>query len=264
MSKAVEENPVIDRPKRLTDEACEQLVAQYTPLVSAIAKSLLRKLPANVEVDDLIQDGFVGLLVAIIQSTTAHAGLAYRAYLSQRIRGAMLDGLRENDPGTRTVRAEMRRVEIIISRLSHSYGRIPSEGEIAAALEMPLEKYQSLLQQAYGYTLLSLEDFGDQNDDRDFIEWCASTSSNPLAALERKQVQRTLLKAISDLSERETQVMTAYYAEELNMRTIAVQLDITEGRVSQIHTQAIAKLRAALLGDGCGPTLVTPRWRLAS
>jgi RNA polymerase sigma factor for flagellar operon FliA len=262
MHKAADDVSVIDRPRRLSDAECAQLITQYTPLVSAIARSLLRKLPSNIEADDLIQDGFVGLLVAIIQSTTTHAGQAYRAYLSQRIRGAMLDGLRENDPGTRKVRAAMRQVEIAINRLSHRFGRMPTEGEIAVALEMPLEKYQSLLQEAYGYTLLSLEDFDDAAADQDFIEWCANTSSNPLAALERKLVQHALLKAISDLSDRETQVMTAYYTNGMNMRAIAALLGVTEGRISQIHAQSIAKLRAALLGDGSRAPLITPRWRL--
>lgn len=236
---------------------------QYAPLVSAIAKSLMRKLPPSVEADDLMQDGFVGLLVAIIQSTTAHAGQAYRSYLSQRIRGAMIDGLRENDPATRRVRAEMRRVEIVITQLGHHLGRMPAEGEIADALGMALGDYQSLLQEAYGYTLLSLDDFGDEQADRDFVEWCANTSSNPLASLERKLVQKALLKAISDLPEREAEVMNAYYVEELNMRIIAERLGLSEGRISQIHTQAIARLRAALLGDGSVPALITPRWRQA-
>lgn len=262
MSKiTADASPVVNRPRRLSDAECEQLVTQYTPLVSAIAKSLLRKLPANVEADDLMQDGFVGLLVAIIQTTTAHAGRAYQAYLSQRIRGAMLDGLRENDPGTRKVRADMRRVEIAINQLCHRLGRMPQEGEIAATLDMSLPDYQHLLQQAYGYTLLSIEDFDDAHAERDFLEWCANTSSNPLAALERKMVQQALLKAISDLTEREARVMHAYYVDDMNMRAIAVSLEITEGRVSQIHSQSIAKLRAVLLGDGCGPSLVTPRWR---
>lgn len=239
------------------------MVAQHTPLVSAIARSLLRRLPANIEVDDLIQDGMVGLLVAIIQSTTSQAGKSYNVYLSQRIRGAMLDGLRENDPGSRKVRQNMRRVEVTITQLCHRFGRMPLESEVAEALGMALDSYQSLLQQADGYTLFSLEDFDEVQQERDFISWCASTNSNPVAALERKAVQRTLLLALNQLTEREAAVMQAYYSDEQTMKEIAIALGITEGRISQIHTQAIAKLRAAVLGDNSTPSPLKPRWRAA-
>lgn len=249
------------KPKRLSDAECERLIAQHTPLVSAIARSLLRRLPANVEADDLIQDGMVGLLVAIIQSTTSQAGKNYHAYLSQRIRGAMLDGLRENDPGSRKVRHDMRRVEIAITQLCHRLGRMPQEGEVAEALGMALDAYQSLLQQADGYTLFSLDDFDEVRQERDFISWCANTNSNPVAALERKIVQRTLLLALSDLTEREGAVMQAYYSDDRTMREIGVLLGITEGRVSQLHAQAIAKLRAAVLGTDTQPSILKPRWR---
>lgn len=237
-------------------------MAEHTPLVSAIARSLLRKLPASVELDDLLQDGFVGLLVAVIQATTVQAGKRYEAYLTQRIRGAMLDGLRRNDPGSRKVRQQMRQVEIAISQLSQRLGRMPLESEVAAAMAMTLRDYQLLLQEADGYTLLSLEDFTDAEAEQDFVEWCASTNSNPLAVLERKAVQRALLQAISTLSEREEQLMNLYYIENKTMQQIAAVLTVTEGRVSQIHTQIIAKLRAVVLGDSAQASLLQPRWRL--
>lgn len=260
-NRADDPNPVPRR--RLSEEECERLVAEHTPLVSAIARSLLRRLPPHIEADDLIQDGFVGLLVAVIQSTSVHANNHYQSYLSQRIRGAMLDGLREADPASRKVRREMRRVESAIHRLSHHLGRMPHEAEVAAELGVSLAAYQLLLQHADGYQLFSLEDFGDANIDRDFLDWCASTNSSPLAALERKVVQRTLLMAISDLTTREEAVMKAYYVEGMTMKAIGERYGITEGRVSQIHTQTIAKLRSALLGYDATPSLLTPRWRLS-
>lgn len=248
--------------RKLTEEEGERLVAEHAPLVAAIARSLLRKLPSHVLADDLIQDGYLGLMAAIIQSTTHNAGRHYQVYLSQRIRGAMLDGLRENDPGSRRVRREMRRVEKTIHELGHRLGRAPQESEVAAALDLSLAAYQQLLQEAQGYMLFSLEDFDDKDPGKDFMAWCASTNSNPIAALERLSVQRSLLLAISDLSEREEAVMRHYYVDGLAMKAIGTQLGITESRVSQIHTQAIAKLRAALLGDDSKPSLLAPRWRL--
>ena len=254
-----------DKRRKLSEEDCERLVEQHAPLVAAIARSLLRKLPANVLADDLMQDGFIGLMTAIIQSTTHHAGKHYQAYLSQRIRGAMLDGLRENDPATRRVRREMRRVEAAIHQLGHRFGRAPTEGEIAEELGMPLASYQELLQETDGYMLFSLADFDDADPGKDFIAWCASTNSSPLAALERRSVQKTLLRAISDLSEREEEVMKCYYVDGLPMREIGRQCSITESRVSQIHAQAIAKLRAAVLAEeNRGQSPLSPRWRTTS
>lgn len=247
--------------RRLSDAECAALIERYTPLVTAIARSLMRRLPANVEADDLLQDGFVGLLVCLIQATAEQTGQRYNAYLSLRIRGAMLDGLRDNDHGSRQVRRDMRRVEEAINRLSHQLGRMPTEGEVAVRLAMSLADYRLLLQRADSYTLLSLDDFNEADAGRDFLEFCASTSANPLAALERKLLQRTLLRALSELTEREEQVMRAYYADNLTMRQIADSLAVTEGRISQIHTQAIAKLRAALLRDEARPALIAPRWR---
>lgn len=248
--------------KKLSADDTDRLLEKYAPLVRSIAQTMLRRLPASVEFDDLMQDGYIGLLGALLHSTRTTADGQYRNYLAQRVRGAMIDGLRENDPAGRGMRREMRRVEEAIRQLSQSLGVLPGEGEVAKALEMPLADYQRLLQEAHGYTLLSLEDFGETSDDRNFLDWCSSTNADPVAALQRHALQRTLLVAISELSEREDEVMAAYYVEGLTMRLIGQRLSLTEGRVSQIHAQAIAKLRASVMQPGDrGSTLLSPRWR---
>jgi RNA polymerase sigma factor for flagellar operon FliA len=247
--------------RKLTEAESERLVTQYAPLVKAIAQSLLRKLPPSVQLDELVQDGFIGLLGGLLQATKIHAGRQFDSYLAQRVRGAMLDGLRENDPGTRAIRRDMRRVETAIRSLLHALGRSPNEGEVADALDMPLADYQRLLQEAHGYTLFSLEDFDEDDDSGKFVDWCANTSSDPLAALERKVLQRSLLMAISDLAEREEAVMVGYYVNGLGMRQIGERLGVSEGRISQIHSQVIAKLRAAVLLADAGPSPLAPRWR---
>lgn len=250
--------------KKLSTEEVDQLLEKYAPLVRSIAQTMMRRLPASVEFDDLMQDGYIGLLGALLHSTRTTADGQYRHYLAQRVRGAMLDGLREADPGSRRMRSQMRRVEEAIRELSQSLGVLPVEGEVAKALDMPLADYQRLLQEANGYTLLSLEDFGDTSDDRDFLDWCSSTNADPVAALQRHALQRTLLVAISELTEREDAVMAAYYVEGLTMRLIGQRLSLTEGRVSQIHAQAIAKLRASVMQPSQkGTTLLSPRWRAA-
>jgi RNA polymerase sigma factor for flagellar operon FliA len=247
--------------RRLTESESERLVTEHAPLVRAIAQSLLKKLPASVEFDDLVQDGFIGLLGAILQTTKARVGAHYLNYISQRVRGAMLDGLRDIDPATRSVRRAMRAVEHAINQLGHQLGRSPNEDEVARSLAMPLAEYQRLLQDAHGYTLFSIEDFDDRDSPDDFLDWCMNTRSDPLAALERRALQRKLLMAISDLSEREDEVMTLRYVEDLTMLRIGERLNLTEGRISQIHSQATAKLRAAVMDAQIAPSLLATRRR---
>lgn len=239
----------------------ERLILEYAPLVRAIAESLMRRLPANVAIDDLLQDGFIGLMDAVLRNSKHSAGHRYRSYLSLRVRGAMLDGLRQNDPGSRSVRRAMRRVERAIHELGHAQGKLPGEADVARALAMPLEDYQRLLQEAHGYSVFSIEDFDDRNSTHEFLEWCAVTQSDPVAALERRELQGQLLIAISRLSVRENQVMTLLYVNDLPMRSVGERLSLSEGRISQIHTQAIAKLRAICLGGGDGSPLLAPRRR---
>lgn len=249
--------------RSLSSEECEQLIERYGPLVRSVALSLIRKLPSNIELDDLMQEGYLGLLSALLQATRQDAQGQFRGYLAQRVRGAMIDSLRRQDPGSRRVRLEMRRVEAVISELSHALGRPPGEAEVALRLGIPLVEYQALLQDAHDYTLLSLEDFDDGTAQRDFIDWCAATGSDPLAALQRRALQKRLLKAISELAERESAVLTAYYVEELTMAAIGLRLGVSEGRVSQLRAQAIARLRAAVLEESSDVGLLRPRWRAA-
>jgi RNA polymerase sigma factor for flagellar operon FliA len=255
--------PETNRSRRLTESESERLITEHAPLVKAIAQSLLRKLPTSVVLDDLLQDGFIGLLGALLQATKTGTGGQFQQYLSQRVRGAMLDGLRQNDPGSRAVRRDMRRVEQAIHELGHTLGRSPAEEDVARSLAMPLADYQRLLQEADGYTVFSIEDFDDRNSTEVFLEWCANTQSDPLAALERRALQRKLLIAISDLSVRENEVMTLLYVNDLTMRGAGQRLCLSEGRISQIHSQAIAKLRAAVIGMEDRSSLLAPRRRPA-
>ena len=243
----------------IKDPESQRLIATHTPLVKKIAQGLLRGLPASVDADDLVQDGLLGLMSAILRTTAATTGRQFEKYISQRIRGAMIDGLRENDPGSRRVRSKMRQVELAIQRLGHQLGRAPSEGEVAVALSMPLAEYQALLQAAHGYFLISLEDLAGTETGDDYFALCASQQLDPLVVLERAEFQNLLIGAIGALPEREALVMNLYYRRGKNMRDIGAQLEVTEGRVSQIHSQAIARLRAVIVGEDELPALLAPR-----
>jgi RNA polymerase sigma factor for flagellar operon FliA len=227
----------------------QQLVIQYAPLVKRIAYHLMARLPASVQADDLIQNGMLGLLDACGRFEDGQ-GAQFETYAVQRIRGAMLDGLRENDWVPRSVRREMRRVEAAITQLEHQHGRQPNETELAAALDMPLAEYQRLLGDARGHQLLSLEDLSGSDGDEEFLDRHETgTNQDPLALLLEGDMRIALVRGIEALPEREKLVMSLYYEEELNLREIGEVLGVTESRVCQLHSQAIARLRAQVMGE---------------
>lgn len=224
----------------------QDLVRQYAQLVKRLAFQLMAKLPASVQVDDLIQNGMIGLLDALSRFEEG-MGAQFETYAVQRIRGAMLDGLRENDWVPRGIRREMRRVEEAIHRLEHQHGRQPSEGELAVSLGMPLGEYQRLLQEARGHQLIYLEDLSSEHEesylDRNLV---GPGADDPLALLEDQEMRRALVHGIEGLPERERTVMALYYDEDMNLKEIGEVLGVTESRVCQLHSQAVARLRATL------------------
>ncbi|MCL2075018.1 MAG: RNA polymerase sigma factor FliA [Betaproteobacteria bacterium] len=225
----------------------EQLVEQYAPLVKRIAYHLVARLPANVQLEDLVQNGMIGLLDAFERYREGR-GAQFETYASQRIRGAMLDGLRESDALPRQVRHEMRRVEVMLRQLEHQHGRPPSETEMADALSMSLGDYQKLMQEARGHQFLYLEDFEDGNGENNFLDRHFGDSElDPAVLFEDQTLRQNLAKAVSQLPEREQLVMALYYGEELNLREIGEVLGVTESRVCQLHSHAVVRLRGYLL-----------------
>lgn len=224
------------------------LVESYAPLVKRIACHLLAKLPASVQMEDMVQNGMLGLLDAIDRFEDG-LGAQFETYAVQRIRGAMLDGLRENDWLPRSLRRDMRRIETAIHELEQRNGRPPSEAELAQALDMPLDEYQRMLQDARGHQLVYFEDFSGAEGE-DFLErYLGEDDSNPLALLEDADMRASLIRAIDDLPEREKQVMGLYYEQELNLREIGEVLGVSESRVCQLHSQCVARLRARMFGS---------------
>jgi RNA polymerase sigma factor for flagellar operon FliA len=228
----------------------DQLVQSLVPLVRKVAHHLMARLPPSVQVDDLIQNGMIGLLDAIGRYETGF-GAQFETYATQRVRGAMLDGLRENDWLPRSVRREMRRIEEMIARLEQAQGRPPIESELAAALGMSLPEYQKALQDARGHQLFYFEDFVEAGEE-DFLErHFVDDGSDPLQVLEDASVRETLVRGIEELPEREKLVMALYYEQDLNLREIGEVMGVTESRVCQLHSQAVARLRNRVLG--CEP-----------
>ena len=236
-----------------------RMVGELSPMVRQIAYGMAKELPNSVQVSDLVQDGMQGLMEAILRANKEMTAQQFRSFAAKRIRGAVLDGLRAIDSGTRRVRRTMRDVELATQKLGHQLGRAPGEAEVAEALGMPLARYQRTLQEAHGYFLISLDDLDGRVEAGDYIEYCASANLDPLVVLERKAFQETLGAAVDALPAQEKVVMAHYYEAERNMREIAGELGVSESRVCQIHAQAIARLRVAVLGGEEKSLLLAPR-----
>lgn len=226
----------------------DQLVQRFAPLVKRIAYHLMARLPSSVQVDDLVQNGMMGLLDAISRFE-AGMGAQFETYAAQRVRGAMLDGLRENDWLPRSLRRDFRRIEQAIAQLEQQHGRTPSEQELADSLGMSLADYQKMLQDARGHQLISFEDMVEDGDE-DFLERHLTDESNePSKLLEDQSLRQLLAQGIELLPEREKLMMALYYEQDLNLREIGAVMNVTESRVCQLHSQAVARLRARIFGD---------------
>jgi RNA polymerase sigma factor for flagellar operon FliA len=225
------------------------MLKQYSPLVRRLAHQMIAKLPANVEIDDLIQVGLIGLTDAMSRFDAAQ-GVQFETFATQRIRGAMLDELRGSDWMSRGNRKQQRDIESAVHALQQKLGRSPTEGEIAKQMGLSLADYQELLGRVRGTQLVYLEDMSGGHDDggeHDYLDrHVADESESPLALLKDRRMREALVEAIKTLPEREQYVMSMYYEQDMNLKEIAAVLGVTESRVCQLHSQSIARLRVKL------------------
>ncbi len=218
-------------------------VEHYAPLVKRVALHLKARLPASVELDDLIQSGMLGLMDALSHFEDGH-GASFETYATIRVRGAMIDEMRQSDWAPRAVHQGTRQIADAVSRLQGTLGRPPKDTEIADELGVALDKYRQMLLDSSTSRIIGIEDLGVTDDviaqNRDHKE---DKLFELLAASEFKQA---LSAAISRLPEREQQVLALYYDEELNLREIGQVLDLSESRICQIMSSAMARLRSGL------------------
>ncbi len=229
-----------------TKDQKDQLLNQHAVLVKKLAYQLKAKLPPSVELDDLIQAGMMGLLDAVNRYEDTH-GAQFETYAAQRIRGAMLDELRSSDWLPRSVRKNMRDVENAISQLEQQLGQPPTEGEVAKKLNLTLSDYHEMLGECGGHQLVYYEDFHDADSGEHFLDRFQTDNSNdPIKGLLLSDFRDALIAAINALPEREKILLSLYYEQELNLKEIGAVMNVSESRVCQLHSQAVARLRAHL------------------
>jgi RNA polymerase sigma factor for flagellar operon FliA len=221
------------------------LLTEHMPLVKRLAHQMKAKLPPSVEVDDLVQAGMIGLLDAIGRYEENH-GAQFETYAVLRIRGAMLDELRSNDWMPRSTRQNMRKVEQAMAALQQQLGRPPSESEVAKSLKLSLSDYQDMLGDSGGHQLVYYEDFHDEDGNDSWLDRYAVDEDDPLRALMETDFRQAVIDAIDALPPREKLLMGLYYEEELNLKEIGAVMGVSESRVSQLHSQAVARLRTYL------------------
>jgi len=222
------------------------LLEAHAPLVKKLAHQLKAKLPPSVEVDDLIQAGMIGLLDDVSRYEETH-GAQFETYAVQRIRGAMLDELRSSDWLPRSIRQNMRKIEAAMHKVQQRAGRPPKEAEIAKELNVSLADYQELLNEGSGHQLVYYEDFHEKDENEHFLDrYCVDESSDPLQALMNGGFRDAVIRAIEALPEREKILMGLYYEQEMNLKEIGAVMGVSESRVCQLHSQAIARMRNRL------------------
>lgn len=220
----------------------ELLVQEYAPLVKRIANHLRGRLPEGVDADDLIQVGLIALLEAARQYTPAK-GASFETYAGIRVRGAMLDEVRNTDWTPRSVYRRQRELTAAIQSVENRTGRPAEAREVAEELGISLEEYFRLVTSAASHRVFSLDQ--DSEDGAAAVE-IPDQGSEPLENLESSEFRAAVAEAISALPEREALVMSLYYDEELNLKEIGEVLGVTESRACQIHGQALARIRARI------------------
>ena len=227
----------------------DKLIRQYMPLVKWVAGRVSTGMPDSVEFDDLVGFGQFGLLDAI-EKYDPDKNVKFKTYATTRIRGAIFDELRELDWVPRSVRQKSREIEDTIVELEGKLGRTATDSEIAQAMNMTEAEYQSTVMKVSGTSVLSLNDVWYSGDDSEHISIGdsieAPSSLNPDVIVEREEIRRVIIQAITELPENEKKVIVLYYHNDFSFREIGAVLNVSESRVSQLHTKANLRLRAKL------------------
>ncbi|PYS01593.1 MAG: FliA/WhiG family RNA polymerase sigma factor [Acidobacteria bacterium] len=230
----------------MTPAERDALINETLPLIKHIAHRVATRLPSNIEMRDLINAGVLGLMDAI-EKFEPERNVKFKTYAEVRIRGAILDSLRDLDWAPRSLRKKSKDLEKIYSDLSQKLGRPATDEEISEAMGEDIEDFHALVDQLHGLTIGSFENLSDSDDSESYINYYPDDGSNdPYAKFESNELTRLLAGAIDELPEKERLVLSLYYYEEFTMKEIGALLGVNESRVSQLHTKATLRLRGRL------------------
>jgi RNA polymerase sigma factor FliA len=237
------------RQSKLSMAERDQLIIRYAPWVKFIALRLAAKLPSHVQAEDLISAGIIGLIDAL-DKFNPDREVQFKTYAQIRIQGAIKDELRALDWASRSMRQKVKRLEHTYATLEQELGRPPSSEEVANSLGIKMDEFEELLDDAKGTSLISLEELGQgpASEDRTSLLEALLTreDQDPLEELNLQDLKKALTQAIAELPEKEQLVLSLYYFEELTMKEVGKVLNLTESRISQLHTQTVMRLRGKL------------------
>lgn len=230
----------------MTESERDALINETLPLIKHIAHRVATRLPANVEIRDLINAGVLGLLDAI-EKFEPERNVKFKTYAEVRIRGAILDSLRNLDWAPRSLRKKSKDLEKIYAELTQKLGRPATDEEVSEAMGENIDDFHALVDQLHGLTIGSFENLSDSEDSENYINYYPDDGSNdPYAKFETNELTTMLAEAIEELPEKERLVLSLYYYEEFTMKEIGALLGVNESRVSQLHTKATLRLRGKL------------------
>ena len=233
----------------ITIENREEVIIQYSPMIKYVANRIAMRLPPHIEVDDLISVGVLGLMDAITKYDSSR-GAKFKTYAEFRVRGAILDELRSLDWVPRSIRQKASQVDKVVQGLQAKLRRTPEDEEVAQEMGLSLDQFHETLNETKSIPIFSLEDLGiakESGDQQSLLDCLAGKAdADPQTQIRLVELKEIIAKAIDALPEKERLMVSLYYYEELTMKEIGAVLDITESRVSQIHSKAVYRLRTKL------------------
>lgn len=228
-----------------TAETREKIILEYAPLVKLVAGRLSMYLGYNVEYDDLVGYGVFGLIDAI-DKFDPNKEVKFETYASLRIRGAILDQIRKMDWIPRTVRQRQKKITEAIKEIEATTGRTATDEEVAKAIGISAEEYDEWQSQMKVTNVVSLDEFVEQGSDISDNRGLSSKQATPEEAIEQDELKQKLAEALKELTEKEQKVVLLYYYEDLTLKEISNIMEVSESRVSQLHTKALAKMKVKL------------------
>ena len=233
----------------ITTENREEVIKRYSPMIKYVANRIAMRLPPHIEVDDLISVGVLGLMDAISKYDSSR-GAKFKTYAEFRVRGAILDELRAMDWVPRSIRQKASKVDKVVQGLQAKLSRVPEDEEVAKEMGISLDQFHDTLNETKSIPIFSLEDLGiakESGEQQSLLDCLAGKAdADPQTQIRLIELKEIIAKAIDALPEKERLMVSLYYYEELTMKEIGAVLEITESRVSQIHSKAVYRLRTKL------------------